>query len=254
MDGAKPVNMVRKVRLGVIVPSSNTALEPLTQAMIAFIEEPDLHVSVHFSRFRVTHIGLSTSSDAQFKLDVMLEAARLLADAKVDVIGWSGTSAGWMGFETDETLCNAIEQDTGIRATTSTLGLNRVLNKLGAKQLGLVTPYTAEMNDAIRSNYASIGIDIPTSQDQHLGILENTKIADIDEEALDEMVEAVVQGGASVVTTFCTNLGAAQRVDHWEKKHDITVLDSVATVVWDMLRLATGRANLVKGWGRMLSN
>jgi maleate isomerase len=246
--------MVRKVRLGVLVPSSNTALEPLTQAMIASIQEPDLSVSVHFSRFRVTHISLSASSDAQFQRDVVLEAARLLADARVDVIGWSGTSAGWMGFEKDEKLCEAIEQDTGIPATTSTLGLNRVLERIGAKQLGLVTPYAVEMNDAIRSNYAGIGIDIPISLDQHLGILENTKIADIDEATLDNMVAAVVKEGASVVTTFCTNLSAAQRVDHWEKKYDITVLDSVATVVWDMLRLAIGRPNLVKGWGRMMSN
>ena len=246
--------MVRKVRLGVIVPSSNTALEPLTQAMIASIQEADLDVSVHFSRFRVTRIGLSAESHAQFKLDVMLEAARLLADAKVDVIGWSGTSAGWMGFETDEKLCKAIEKNTSIPATTSTLGLNRVLERIGAKQMGLVTPYTAEMNEAIRSNYAGIGLEIPPSQERHLGILENVKIAEIDESTLDGMVDAVSRGGASVVTTFCTNLSAAKRVDHWEKKYDITVLDSVATVVWDMLRMTIRRPNLVKGWGRMLSN
>lgn len=246
--------MVRKVRLGVIVPSSNTALEPLTQAMVASIQEPDLEISVHFSRFRVTKISLTADADAQFKLDVMLEAARLLADAKVDVIGWSGTSAGWLGFEKDEQLCQAIKEDTGIPATSSTLGLNRVLEKLGAKQLGLITPYTAEINDAIRSNYARIEIEIPISQEKHIGILDNVKIAEVDENALDRMVDSVVQGGASVLTTFCTNLSAAQRVDHWEEKYDITVLDSVSTVVWDMLRMTIRKPGLVKGWGRMLSN
>lgn len=247
--------MPRKVvRLGVMVPSSNTALEPLTQAMIASIREPDMTVSVHFSRFRVTQIALSASSDAQFKLDVMLEAAQLLADAKVDVIGWSGTAAGWMGFETDEKLCRAIEERTGIPATTSTLGLNRILEKIGAKQLALVTPYNAEMNERIRSNYAGIGVEIPVSQERHIGILDNVKIADIGEDVLDGMIEAVVQGGASVVTTFCTNLSAAQRVEHWETKYDITVLDSVATVIWDMLRMVKTKPNLVKGWGRIMSN
>ena len=177
--------MVRKIRLGVVVPSSNTTLEPLTEAMIASINESDLDVTVHFSRFRVTQLGISADSDAQFKLDLMLEAARLLADAKVDVIGWSGTSAGWMGFETDKKLCNAIEDDTGIPATTSTLALNRVLDKIGTKQLGLVTPYNAEMNDAIRANYAGIGIEIPASQERHIGILDNLKIAEIDEKTLD---------------------------------------------------------------------
>ena len=246
--------MARQIRLGVIVPSSNTALEPLTQAMIATIQEPDLDISVHFSRFRVTKISLAADADAQFNLDVMLGAARLLADAKVDVIGWSGTSAGWLGFERDEQLCRAIEEDMAIPATTSTLGLNRVLEKLGAKQLGLVTPYTAEMNDAIRSNYARIGIEIPISQEEHIGIPDNIKIAEVDEDTLDRMVDSVVHGGASVLTTFCTNMSAAQRVEHWEDKYDVTVLDSVSTVVWDMLRMTVRRPSLVKGWGRMLSN
>ena len=127
--------------------------------MVASIQEPDLEISVHFSRFRVTKISLTGDADVQLKLNVMLEAARLLADAKVDVIGWLGTSAGSLGFERDEQLCKAIEEDTGIPATTSTLGLNRVLEKLGGKQLGLVTPYTAEMNDAIRSHYARTGTE-----------------------------------------------------------------------------------------------
>ncbi len=246
--------MVRKVRLGVIVPSSNTALEPLTQAMIASIQEPDLDVSVHFSRIRVTQISLSADSDAQFKLDAMLEAALLLADAKVDVIGWSGTSAGWLGFEMDERLCKAIEQTTSIPATTSTFGLNRALERIGANQLGLVTPYTAEMNDAIRANYAGIGIEIPTPQEQHIGISDNVKVAEIDDNTLDRMVDTVVHEGASVLTTYCTNLSAAQRVAHWEMAYDVTVLDSVSAVVWDMLCITVERPGLVKGWGRMLAN
>ena len=43
-------------------------------------------------------------------------AAELLADAKVDVIGWSGTAAGWLGFDADLRLCERIEERTGIRA------------------------------------------------------------------------------------------------------------------------------------------
>lgn len=244
----------RKVRLGVIVPSSNTVLEPLTQAMIASIEESDLDISVHFSRFRVTQISLSTASDAQFDIRIMLEAARLLADAKVDVIGWSGTAAGWMGFDADKNLCEAIENETGIPATTSVIALNRVLDRVGARTMGLVTPYAAEMNERIRDKYRGIGIDIPAEQERHLVEMENIKIADVGEDVLDDMVDSVVKAGASVVTTFCTNLRAAQRVEHWEKWHDITVLDSVATVVWDMLRVTLRRPGLVKGWGRMMSN
>ena len=92
--------MTRRIRLGVLTPSSNTALEPLPQALIAGLPE----VSVHFSRFSVTQIALSADALGQFQRERILDAARLLADAHVDVIGWSGTSAGWLGFDTDQSV------------------------------------------------------------------------------------------------------------------------------------------------------
>ena len=74
-----------------LTPSSNTALEPITQAMVAGLPE----VSAHFSRFKVTEIALSDSALAQFDDSEILRAAELLAHAKVDVIGWNGTSSKW---------------------------------------------------------------------------------------------------------------------------------------------------------------
>jgi len=63
---------------------------------------------------------------AQFELAPILHhAAELLAHAEVDIIGWSGTSAGWLGFDKDVTLCDEIEKVTGIKATTSVLALIR---------------------------------------------------------------------------------------------------------------------------------
>jgi hypothetical protein len=54
--------MTRRVRLGMLTPSSNTVLEPVTMAMLAGL--PD--VSAHFSRFKVTEIALSEQALGQF--------------------------------------------------------------------------------------------------------------------------------------------------------------------------------------------
>lgn len=243
--------MARHVRLGVLVPSSNTALEPLTQAMLASIDNGDTTVSVHFSRFQVTRIDLSAQGLAQFTLTPIIAAAQLLADAKVDVIGWSGTSAGWLGFETDDKLCAAIQNETGIPATTSTLALNCALKLFGIADLGLVTPYIEAMNDAIIQNYAGIGVLIEKHHERHLGITDNNAICDVDEMTLDGMIESVVKDGAKAVTTFCTNLRAAQKVAQWEQRHGIILFDTVTIVVWDMLRLTGIDTGRVKGWGRL---
>lgn len=242
---------MRVVRFGVLVPSSNTALEPLTNAIFSSIRSDDLSISVHFSRFSVTTIDLSEGATAQFKFEPILYAAKLLADAKVDVIGWSGTSAGWLGFEHDEKLCATIEAMTGIKATTSVLSLNAILRSLGVTSIGLVTPYIKEMNDAIRANYAAIGVDIGASWERHLGITDNHEIVKVDEATLDSMVMDVFSNGAHVLTTFCTNLLAAQRVEHWERSYGVTVLDTVSSVVWGMLKIVEVDTRLVRGWGFM---
>jgi maleate isomerase len=238
--------MTRRIRLGVLTPSSNTALEPLTQALIAGLPE----VSVHFSRFSVTQIALSADALGQFQRERILDAARLLADAHVDVIGWSGTSAGWLGFETDVALCQAITEATAIPATTSVLALNKALQRFGIRRLGLVSPYLAEVQAKIVANYAALGID--ASAESHLSLQDNFSFAEVDEATLDRQVAEVVAAGAEAITTFCTNLHAAHRAEPWERQHGVPVFDTVTTVLWDMLNMTGVDTRRLTGWGRLL--
>lgn len=238
--------MTRRIRLGVLTPSSNTALEPLTQALIASLPE----VSVHFSRFSVTQIALSADALGQFQRERILDAARLLADAHVDVIGWSGTSAGWLGFETDVALCQAITEATAIPATTSVLALNKALQRFGIRRLGLVSPYLANVQARIVANYAALGID--ASAESHLSLQDNFSFAEVDEATLDRQVAEVVAAGAEAITTFCTNLHAAHRAESWERQHGVPVFDTVTTVLWDMLNMTGVDTRRLTGWGRLL--
>lgn len=236
------------------MPSSNTALEPLTSLLVASLNSSNLSISVHYSRFSVTQISLSKESNSQFTLSAIIDASRLLKDAKCDVIGWSGTSAGWLGFDTDETLCAAIRQELGTPATTSTLALNDLLTSLGTKDVGLVTPYTEDINSAIRENYLETGIEMKLPSFGGLGIRENDAIVKVDEATIEERVQDVVQNsGVKVVTTFCTNLRAAHMAAVWEGRYGITMLDSVSTCIWGMLKIVGLEPGTVKGWGKMFA-
>ena len=155
--------MTTPVRLGVLTPSSNTALEPLTSALAAAVPG----CSAHFSRFKVTEISLSTQALGQFDDSKILAAAELLADAHVDVIGWSGTSSGWLGFDADRRLVQRITERTGIAATTAVLALNELLALRGVTRLALVTPYTADVQQRIVDNYRTLGIEVVA--ERHLG-------------------------------------------------------------------------------------
>jgi maleate isomerase len=243
--------MAKRIRLGVLTPSSNTALEPLTHALLTSLntQQTTHHITAHFSRFPVTTISLSPSGLAQFDLGPILAAAELLPHAEVDIIGWSGTSAGWLGFDKDVRLCEEIEKRTGIKATTSILALNKALELWRVKRLGLVTPYQDDVQKKIVENYGGIGLGIGEGMERHLGVVKNTDIAEIGEEALDGLVEDVVGSGVDAVTTFCTNLVAAQRVEFWEKKYGVPVFDTVTTVIWNMLRECGVDAKELEGWG-----
>jgi maleate isomerase len=79
--------MTNRIRLGMLTPSSNITLEPVSTRIVAGLPE----VSVHFSRFPVLEIALSDLALAQFDDVVIVQAATLLAHAKVRAIAWNGT-------------------------------------------------------------------------------------------------------------------------------------------------------------------
>ena len=237
--------MTRRKRLGVLTPSSNTALEPLTSAMISGLPG----VSAHFSRFTVTEISMSDQSLQQFDDSKILEAARLLADAHVDVICWSGTSASWLGFEKDRQLCARITEVTGIPATTSVLALNDILAAQGARTLGLVSPYVEDVQQKIIANYRGIGIDCVA--EQHLGITVNFKFGEVEPATLRAMLREAARAKPDAMTVMCTNLHAAQLVEELEAELNIPIYDSVATVVWQALKTVGVAPGELKGWGRL---
>lgn len=233
------------VRLGVLTPSSNTALEPLTSAITAGIPG----TSAHFSRFKVTEISLQAQALGQFDDSKILAAADLLADAKVDVIGWSGTSSGWLGFDSDHRLCERIRERTGIRATTAVLALNELLALRGITRLALVTPYTADVQQRIIENYRGLGIEIVA--ERHLGICVNHDFALVKPEALRALIKEVSAAQPQAITTFCTNLHAAGLAEEIEAGLGIPLLDTVSTTVWGMLRAAGADPGAVRGWGQL---
>ena len=234
-----------QIRLGMLTPSSNTVLEPVSQAMLAGL--PD--ASVHFARFRVTEISLRDEASAQFEQERLLDAARLLADAKVDVIAWNGTSSSWLGFDADRRLCAQITAETGRPATTAILALNEALSLGQASSLGLVTPYLAAVQERIVESYRQLGVACTAAR--CLGLTENFAFATVDDATLTTMVRDVAAARPDAVAVICTNLRAAPLAAAFEAEWDIPVFDTVATTLWKSLAIAGADPARVQGWGRL---
>ena len=236
---------MKRVRLGMLTPSSNTALEPITQAMVAGLPQ----VSAHFSRFKVTEIALSPGALAQFDDSEILRAAELLAHAKVACIGWNGTSSGWLGFERDVKLCERISAATGIPATTSMLALNEILKKTGVTKLGYVTPYRDDVQRKILQNYESLGVGC--AAERHLNLQDNFSFAEVEPQQLEEMTMEVARAKPQAIAIICTNLRAAPLTEKLERATGLPVYDTIATVVWKSLIVAGADPKQVTGWGSL---
>jgi maleate isomerase len=235
-------------RLGMLTPSSNTALEPITYAMLTGITD----VSVHFSRFKVTEIALSEAATRQFDHSEILRAAELLAHAKVDVIAWNGTSAGWLGFDRDERLCERITEATGIRACTTVLAYRDLLRRLENARIGLVTPYTADVQQKIMANWRSQGLNCVA--ERHLSLSDNFSFAEVPEGEIARLIEEVVREGADAIVVLCTNMRGAGVAERLERELGVSVFDSIAVTLWACLVAAGVDPSVIRGWGGLFTN
>lgn len=218
-----------RYRLGMLTPSSNTALEPATYGLLRDLP----NITAHFARFAVTEIALSASALGQFDAAPILQAAELLSHAKTDVIAWNGTSASWLGFERDTQLAAAITARTGIQATTAILALNDILRRLNAKRIAMVTPYLDDVQAKIIANYRSVGFDCVA--ERHAGLQDNFSFATLPAAEIEAMIMAVAAEKPDAIAIICTNMDATRLAPEIERRTGIPVIDSIACTLWGAL-------------------
>ncbi|MFT5067155.1 MAG: maleate isomerase [Reinekea sp.] len=209
-------------RLGLLIPSSNVVLEPL--AAQAQARDPNLRI--HVSRLGVLDVKLDAASRAQFQLETQIAAAELLCDAKVDRIIWGGTSASWLGVAQDVAFVEGMKRVTSVPVTSCVLEINRSLGKIGAKRLGMVTPYTDDVADQINQNYADMGFEITAFRND--GGDMSHDFAAIKPAAIERMIQDVAAENVDGIVIMCTNVAGADVAERLEKELNVPILDSAA--------------------------
>lgn len=235
-------------RIGMIVPSSNTSLEPATTRLLA--NRPD--VTVHYTRIPVRAITLD-GAGAAFDADTMVGAARLLADAEVDCIAWNGTAGSWLGLEHDRQCCTAITEATGIPATTSTLAILQACHDFGISALACATPYTRDVVDAIAREYARHDVAVVAHAEWEL--TDNLSFAKASAGAVAELLLAAAKKSTGpapqAVALVCTNVDGTPVLGEVEDQLGIPVIDSIAATLWWALELTDSDAR-IPGAGLLL--
>lgn len=223
--------MSDRVRVGLLVPSSNTVMET------------DLHRWLPGDRFTV-HTGRmyleETTPEAEYEMldRHAMPAARDVGTARPDLLVFGCTSAGALrGNEADAELCARIGEATGSTVVSTIGSVRAALERRGVARIGVVTPYVDELNDRIRASIEADGIEVVAIRG--LGITENFRIATVPPGDIVEFAVASL-GGLDVDLAFasCTNFRAVDALAGIEEALGVPAISSNQAVLEAVLRLA----------------
>lgn len=231
----------RRLRIGLMVPSSNTTMEPEFNRMAPG------GVSVHAARMRldeVTPDGLVRMADGAGR------AVSLLATADVDVIVYGCTTGSLVGgAEWETSLVGRIEEETGIQATSTARAVVEAIKAFGGGRVAVATPYTEELNSLERDFLASHGIEVAAMKG--LSLTNNVEIGRTERAVVEELVRTVY-GGADMVFISCTNLPTIDLIDGLEDETKLPVVTSNQASMWAALK-GSGFEG-IDGYGELLRN
>ena len=226
-------------KVGIIVPSWNTVMEYEIQRMAGAT------MSVH--SMRIPHTA--DTEERLMGLSVQApEAVKLLAHAKVNVIGYGCTASGFLHTPAqDKALAERIKNETGIPCATSSRAICDGLRALGARKLSLASPYAPWLNERLKQYLTSDGFDVVAMQG-----LSTEAHSTITLERILALVDEVMRPDTEAIFISCSNFRTLEIIDGIEQKHGKPVVTSNASMMWQMLRLM-GDSRKLAGAGRLFS-
>jgi maleate isomerase len=229
--------------IGWITPSANTVVERITIGILRHFPQ----VSPHFSRTSV--VGAVDPFPLSYDFDDMLATAKVLGDAKLDVVAWNGSKGGSLDFALDHQLVERVEQLTGARSTTSTLAIDQVFREDGIRRFALACPYVDIYRERIVRSFAREGYECVAAR--NCGLSDNYSFSQIPLDDIVAMLRDLARGRPQAIVTFCTNFPAAPLVPEMERELGIPIYDTVTMGVWGALKHARVDTRSGRDWGRV---
>ncbi len=232
-----------KHRVGLLIPSSNTNIEPEYYAVMP----PS--VSAHVARLGMTSVdeeGLSGQDQ-----DVARQA-ELLAAANVEVILFCLTAASFqLGPDYDADLKQRIETASGKPALTAARTIVDALNTLGVKRIAMATPFGPEVNAVSQAFMTGSGFEVVSIAG--LGLVDNFSIALVTYDTVRELVRQTDHDDAEAIVIPGGNMPCLQIAPELERELGKPVVTTNQAGIWALLR-HLGGIDRLDGRGQLLEN
>ena len=233
-----------RARLGVILPSVNTVVEPWFNAACP----PG--VTVHAARMFLDN---NLTRDALVRMDRdegMRGMTQIMSCRPASVAYCCTASSIVQGLEYDGRLNHELNQAAGVPAFTATSGIIEALHAVGAKRIAVCSPYTKAIDDAEHEFFSAAGFEIIGSA--HLGIADSFALADPTAEEIFALAQRAWHAHADATLITCLNLNSQHVIDQLERHTGKPVITSTQATLWKLLR-AAGVADRIGGYGTLLT-
>lgn len=247
--------MNRPLRIGQIVPSSNTTMETEIPAMLRAREalRPE-RFSFHSSRMRMHRV---TAEELAAMNREGLRCAAELADARVDVMSTACLVAimaqglGYHRHVEDDFRRVAAENKSDAKVMTSAGALIHGLKTLGAKKVSLLAPYMKPLTDKVVQYIENEGIEV---QDRIcFEIPDNLEVGRRDPMLLLDDVKRLNTANVDVVVlSACVQMQSIPAIQNAQEMLGIPVTSTSVCTVRNMLDLL-GLDAATPGYGKLLA-
>ncbi|GAA1576348.1 aspartate/glutamate racemase family protein [Actinomadura kijaniata] len=235
-------------KFGVIAPSTNTIVEP------DFYRMAVPGVTAHFSRIHIRDQNM----DGDAGMERLLEQIRAETGAACErvmtcepdymVMGMSAETF-WGGVEGNRAFVRQIEDITGLAVATGAEACERALRLLGARRIGVVTPYQPVGDANVRAFFTEIGFEV--GEIVGLRCPTAVSIAHVGEDRLRDALRGLAATGVDAIVQCGTNLSMVRLADEAERWLGLPVVAINAATWWMALR-DNGVEDRVPGAGRLL--
>lgn len=203
----------RRIRIGMIVPSSNTNAEPDCQ----ILTPPG--VTLHVTRSGGYDVNAIPDSNEmrRFVRQSLDQQLALLADARVDLIAYACTSATLSdGPQFDAEFCQEIEDKSGCRAVTTAGAVVEAIQALGVERVAFTSPYVEKLAAESVDYMNQCGINVVNRLDfeRELNSLEQNALTPQD---AFKMGLAVDHPDAEAIFISCTDYRALEALPALEQ-------------------------------------
>ena len=188
--------MTNRIRIGVMVPSTNTTCEADFQLVSS------KNVSIHGSRLWLTN---DSGGDTDFdRMNSEIEsAARYLATANVDAISYGCTTGSfYKGPGWDEEMMKIIEKAAGVPAAATSPSVVQALRFFGAKRISVATPYPDYNNQKLLAYLEAMGFEVLNLEGEPVAAASgNQGINNQDPESVMEFAAKICRDDADALLT-----------------------------------------------------